>query len=123
MDKIIDKIMVARAVISTIEEKSEPNKIQSKDLKEYGNPMKIPFKDKKGELIPDLAVYYNYGVNLYEIELENILDVEKWRLMSSYAKKFHGHLFLVVPDFLREKVKNELKSNAINAGLIYFKTG
>lgn len=123
MDKSIDKIRVVRAVISTIKDNSEPNKIQSKDLKEYGNPMKITLKDKKREFIPDLAVYYNNGVNLYEIELENKIDVEKWRLMSSYAKKFHGHLFLVVPDFLREKVKNELKSNAINAGLIYFNAG
>jgi hypothetical protein len=85
--------------------------------------MKIPFKDQKRELIPDLAVYYNYGVNLYEIVLENIIDIEKWQLMSAFAKKFRGHLFLVVPGFLCEKVKKELKANAINAGLIYFNTG
>lgn len=122
MDKNIDKMMVVRAVISTIKEGKEPDKIEAKDLRDYDSPAGISFKGYVDGLVPDVAVYRNDEVDLYEVELDENIDVDKWRLMSLYTRKYKGHLFLVVPDFLREKVKSELKNNSINAGLMYFNT-
>ncbi len=120
-----DKIMIARAVISKIENEGAPGKIEAHDLNDYETPRKISLNNQSNGYIPDLAVYYNNDnvMNLYEIELGDNIDIEKWRLMSSKARKNKGCLFLVIPDNLRERVKNELKSNGINAGIIYFKEG
>ncbi len=119
---IIDKEDVAKAVISAIKDEGRPNKIEARDLKDYDTPAKIFLKEKDRPLIPAVAVFYKEGVNLYEIELDDNIDIEKWRLMSLYAKKFKGHLFLVVPDILKDKVKSELKNHSLNAGLLYFTT-
>ncbi len=122
MDENIDKVLVVRAVISTIKEGKAPDKIEAKDLQDYESPARISFKGHNDGLVPDVAVYRNEEVDLYEVELDENIDVDKWRLMSLYARKYKGNLFLVVPDFLREKVKNELKNNSVNAGLLYFNT-
>lgn len=123
MDKGIDKAAIIRAVITTIESENKPQLFKTRYFKNYGTPPKIKLSNRKREFIPDLVVHYDELVNLYEIELEDNIDIEKWRQMALYAKKFNGHLFLVVPDFLCEKVKNVIKSSAINMGLIYFNTG
>lgn len=122
MDEAINKVLVVRAVISTIIEGKAPDKIEAKDLQDYESPARISFKGYNDGLVPDVVVYRNEEVDLYEVELDENIDVDKWRLMSLYARKYKGHLFLVVPDFLREKVKNELKNNSVNAGLLYFNT-
>lgn len=122
MNENIDRVMVLRAVISTIKDGNELNKIEVKDLQDYDSPARISLKGQDGGLVPDIAVYRNDEVDLYEVELDENIDIDKWRLMSLYAKKFQGHLFLVVPDFLKEKVKSELKTSSVNAGLLYFNT-
>ncbi len=118
----IDKTMLVRAVISKIEDKGRPIKIEAKDLEEYDTPIKIYSKEKNNAFIPDLAVYYYDELNLYEIELDEKIDIEKWKLMSLHTQKYKGHLYLVVPDTKKEKVKSELKKRKIKAGLIYFDT-
>ena len=119
----VDKPLVVRAVISEIQNKDQPLKIEAKDIEDYTNPTKLQLKESDRELIPDLVVYYDNHVDLYEVEMEDHIDIEKWRQMLSHAKRLKGHLFLVVPDFLCEKIKDELAGNAINAGLIYFEAG
>ncbi len=118
----IDKTMLVRAVISTIEDKGRPIKIEAKDLEEYDTPIRLFSKGKSNAFIPDLAVYYYDELNFYEIELDEKMDIEKWELMSLHTKKYKGHLYLVVPDIKREKVKSKLKEKKIKAGLIYFDT-
>ena len=120
MKKNIDKTMVVKAVISKIKDEGKPDKIKAKDLKDYKTPSKILYKEKNSHIIPDLAVYNDDGLYLYEVELDDKMDIEKWKIMSLYSKKYKGFLYLVVPDHLREKVKNELQKNQVNAGLIYF---
>ncbi len=122
-NKDIDKAAIIRAVITTIESEKEPQLFETRYTGKYGTPEKIKLKDGNREFIPDLAVHYDAQVDLYEIELEDKIDVEKWRQMALYAKNLKGHLFLVVPDYLCEKVKNKIKTSEINMGLIYFNTG
>lgn len=122
MAKNIDRTLVVKAVISKLNNDRPPDKIKVKNLQGYDPPDKIPAKVKEGGLIPDLTVHYGKELNLYEIELDDDLDSEKWKLMSLYSKKNQGYLFLVVPDYLKDRVKVELEKNEVNAGLIYFHT-
>lgn len=122
MQTNVDKVMVVRAIISKVEDEENPYKIEVKDLNEYKTPDKILRKDKVDGYIPDIVVHYKEKVDLYEVELKNETSLLKWNLMSLYAKNKKGHLFIVVPDYLKEIVKNELINNDFNAGLIYFDT-
>lgn len=123
MPDSVDKPLIIRAIISEIKSKGQPLKIEARDIENYTNPPKLKLEKRDREVIPDLVVHYDNHADLYEVELEDHTDIEKWRQMLLHAKRFKGHLFLVVPDFLGEKIKDELTGNAINAGLIYFNTG
>ena len=79
MEKNIEKIEIVRAVISKIQGEGEPDKIEVKDLKEYDTPSKIPANGMNEGVIPDLAVHKKDELNLYEIELEDQLNPEKWK--------------------------------------------
>jgi enolase len=117
----IDKNLVVQAVISKIKEESDPKIIKVKDLEDYDSPKSIR-SDSEEEYTPDIQVNYEDSVNLYEIELEDGEATKKWQTFSSYAKKNKGHLFIVTPDYLKEKIKKEIQDNEFNAGLIYFST-
>jgi hypothetical protein len=121
-EKAIDKTMVARAVVSKIKDETKPDQIRAKELNEYESPNGISLRGKNEVYAPDIAAVYKDKTHVYEIELNKHVSVDKWRLFSLYAKKNHGNLYLVVPDYLKENVKKELVDNDINAGLIYFNT-
>ncbi len=120
--RIIDKTMVARAVISKIQDETKPEVIKAKHIKEYDMPSKISIKGENNGYIPDIAISFKEKTHVYEIELDKKMATEKWRLLSLYAKKNNGNLYLVVPDYLKEDIKKEIQDNNINAGLIYFNT-
>ncbi|MFO7924528.1 MAG: hypothetical protein R6U58_12635 [Bacteroidales bacterium] len=121
MNNNIDKVLVTRAVISKIKEESDSAQIKARDLKEYDTPSAVITDQKDDGFNPDIVVYDNDVINLYEIELDEDTDKDKWKVLSLYANKHGGHLYLVVPDNIRDEVKKELKMAKINAGLIYFK--
>lgn len=118
----IDKTMVTRAVISKIREEKSPKAIKAKHLISFDNPMKISLKEKNEEYTPDIAAIFDDSTTVYEIELNEIMPVEKWRVLSLYARRNNGNLYLVVPDYLKDPIKEKIKEKEINAGLIYFKT-
>jgi hypothetical protein len=122
MTKSIDKIKIIKAVVSKIMEETNPEKIEAKDLGNFDTPESIPINSKDRFLIPDLAVHYAKELNIYEIELDDKLNPFKWKMMSKYTKQMKGHLFLVVPDFMKDKVREELEKIGVNAGLLYFTT-
>ena len=119
---MIDKTMVSRAVISKIQDDSKPDKILAKHIKEYDTPEKLAFKGQKDGYIPDIVAFFKTEANVYEIELEKEISIEKWHLFDVYAKKYNGRFYIVVPDSLKEAIKKLIKEKEIHAGLIYFKT-
>ncbi len=122
MRKSIDKTMVARAVIAKLEKERNPRLIKAKQVKGYDVPAKITFQGQKEAYIPDIAAIYDQETIVYEIELDSSLPIKKWELLSDYAQKNNGNLYLVIPDFLRDPVKKAIKEKEINAGIIYFDT-
>jgi hypothetical protein len=120
MAQTLDKTMVTRAVIIKIEEERKPKKIKTKHVLGYDSPNKISYKGKEEGYTPDIAAVFDNGTNVYEIELNKTMPVEKWRILSLYARKNNGNLYLVVPDYLKEPIKEEIKDKDISAGVIYF---
>ncbi|MFO7657966.1 MAG: hypothetical protein R6W78_12965 [Bacteroidales bacterium] len=122
MEQAIDKTMVTRAIISKIQDERKPKKIKTNHVIGYDSPNKISIKGRNKEYVPDIAAVFDNSISVYEIELNKTMPFEKWRLLSLYARENNGNLFLVVPDFLTEPIKEKIKEKEINAGIIYFKT-
>jgi len=118
----VDKRMVARVMIQKLEDEKKPMEIRTSFLTGYNSPEKIVVKGKDEKHTPDIEAVFDQETNLYSIELDDEMKTDKWRLLSLYARKKHGNLYLVVPDWLRKPVKNKLEEESINAGLIYFNT-
>jgi hypothetical protein len=122
MAQTLDKTMVTRAVISKIEDERKPKAIKAKHVIGYDSPHKVSIKGKEQGYTPDIAAVFDNSTMVYEIELNKSMPVEKWRVLSLYARKNNGNLYLVVPDYLKEPIKEEIKEKDINAGVIYFNT-
>lgn len=117
------KRVIAQAVVQRIEDTREPNEIKTKHLKGYSSPSIIKLKDEKENvemLYPDIIAEYENETHLYEIELDENVDYQKWKFMSLYANQKNGNLYLIIPDFMRNKVKKSLNDNKINAAILYF---
>jgi len=120
MAQTLNKTMVTRAVIMKIEEERKPKAIKTKHVIGYDSPNKISLKGKDEEYTPDITAIFDNSTSVYEIELNKSMPIEKWRLLSLYARKNKGNLYLVVPDFLKDPIKEEIEDKQINAGVIYF---
>jgi len=122
MDKQINKAEVVKSLIHTIEEKRSLNTIKTKHIDKLDNPEKICLNDENQVYVPDIEAVYDEATTLYEIELDNKMPIEKWRLFSLYSRKKNGSFYLVVPDFLKDNIKKVIKDKEINAGLMFFPT-
>jgi hypothetical protein len=120
--KSFDKSQILRVMIQDIEKKRNPMEIKTDHLKNYSSPEKLTLKGTEEIHKPDMVVVYDKETHLYEVELDRKMETEKWKLYSLYARKNHGNFYLIVPDWLRDPVKDRLKEENINAGLIYFNT-
>ena len=116
------KKIVVQALIDKIETEDKSREIKTQVVEGYKKPEKITIKDTdhKG-YTPDLISEASNRTDLYEVELDEHNYVpEKWRLFSLYSKKTKGNFSIVTPKDNLEQIKNMLRSNQINAKLIYF---
>lgn len=121
-ETIIDKTMVSQAIVLKIKESSQPDKIMAKHIEDFDNPEKLTYEGKKNGFVPDIIAYFKKEANVYEIELDQKVSVDKWQLFDAFAKKNNGKFYVVVPDSFREEIRKIIKSHGISAGLIYFRT-
>lgn len=118
----MNKEEIVNAVIENLLEKKHPTEIKTPHIEKYASPVKLKIKDSEEVFTPDITAQFGDSANLYEIELDDNFQVNKWKLFSFHAKKRHGNLYLIVPDWLRESVKEVLTNQNINAGIIFFNT-
>lgn len=116
----IDKNTVARIMVKKIEQENKPKEIRTSYLKGYSIPDKIAFKGNNDGHTPDIEAIYDNSHNLYEIELDDNIKVDKWKLLSLYAKINSGKFYLVVPRWLKEPIIDEIKKEKIRARVISF---
>lgn len=122
MRQKINKSMVSRAIISKIEDERNPKEIRTNHVVGYKSPIEVSDEQSNNEFTPDIAAIYENETIVYEIELEKEMPIKKWQTLSKYVRKYNGSFYLVVPNTLKELVKNKLEENEVNAGVITFAT-
>ena len=119
----ISKKMIAEVIIDKLIQEGKSNQIRTSYVKDYLPPEKIQVQGKDETYVPDVKVLYdNDEANLYEIQLDDNIQTDKWKILSTYANKQNGNLYVVAPDWLRNQIKKELIDNEIHAKIIYFET-
>ena len=117
----ISKKMIAEVIIDKLIQEGKSNQIRTSYVKDYLPPEKIQVQGKDETYVPDVKVLYDEA-NLYEIQLDDNIQTDKWKILSTYANKQNGNLYVVAPDWLRNQIKKELIDNEIHAKIIYFET-
>jgi len=120
--RVIDKTVVSRAVVIKIQDDSDPDLIKATHVKGYDDPEIIYNETKNKGYKPDIVSFNKNEINVYEIELNDEMPVEKWQLFAEYARKNNGNLFLIMPDYLKEPIKDQIREKEIHTKLIYFNT-
>lgn len=120
--KAINKTVVSRAVIIKIQDDRDPDLIKATHIKGYDDPEIIYDEKKDKGYKPDIVSFNKNEINVYEIELNDKMPVRKWQIFAEYAKKNNGNLFLIMPDYLKETIKEEIRKMEIHSKLIYFNT-
>lgn len=92
----ISKELVVQAIIDKIEKEQENPEIRTLYVKGYKAPNKIITKgnEEKG-FTPDVVFSNEDRTELYEIELDEKIKLNKWRLFSLFSKKENGNLNIV----------------------------
>jgi hypothetical protein len=111
-------------IIITLIDKARGNKgiltIRSRFGHEFERPDSIKIKGKKKQVTPDLVIESSAGTDLYVVEQETTADIEKWRLLSLYALKLQGNLYIVVPHDNEAYISRKLEESKISARIVYF---
>lgn len=115
----INKEVIAKAVIKSINTQN-PVKIETRFLKGYDTPDKIVYKSSRKGYNPDIIVFFEDATYIYEIELDDNCETNKWQLFSLYTKKNKGRFYLIVPDWMILSVKATLKNKKIDASILHF---
>lgn len=116
------KKIVVQALIDKIKNENKPNEIRTHVVEGYKKPERITKKDGDQQgYIPDVIAESTGRTDLFEVELGDEDYVpEKWSLFSLYSKKNKGDFSIITPKDKLEQVRNMVKSNQIDARLIYF---
>jgi len=70
--------------------------------------------------MPDLVYHHEDRTELDELELDNKIELAKWKLFALFSKKEKGNLNIVTHEEYLPRFRELLKSNNIHAKLIYF---
>lgn len=119
-EETTNKEKIVQAVIDNLLEKKQPKEIKTPYIEKYETPAGLKARNGNKTFVPDITAIFDDSSNLYEIELDDDFQVNKWKLFSIYARERNGKLFLVVPEWLKESVKKELVDKNIHAGIIFF---
>jgi hypothetical protein len=118
----VSKKLLTKVLVDKIKSDREPLEIRAQHLQEIKSTEKIVPSGTTNGFYPDIAVKYDKESHIYEIELDDEPKVGKWKLFSLHARKHNGNFYIVVPDWLKDNIKQQLSKENINAGLLYFNT-
>jgi len=117
----VSKKIVVQAIIDKVENDQKDVTIQTGVIEGYPKPEKITDgNDENKSYIPDVVLLSDDHTELYEVELENEFELDKWKIFSSFTAGQEGHFNIVTPEESLPRVRETLKSNNIDAKIIYF---
>jgi hypothetical protein len=118
---IINKKIVVQAIIDKIENENDDFEIKTGIVEGYNRPEKIIRKgDQEKGYVPDVMMQNDRKTELFEVELDEDFELDKWKLFSLYSTKLKGNFNIVAPEEILPKVREVLHSEHINARIIYF---
>ncbi|HER10050.1 MAG TPA: hypothetical protein ENO20_14190 [Bacteroides sp.] len=118
---VINKKVVVQAIIDKIENEHDDFEIKTGIVEGYGRPEKIIRKGDQGKgYVPDVILESDQRTELFEVELDDDFELDKWKLFSLYTTKMKGNFNIVTPEAILPQVREVLNSENINAKIIYF---
>ncbi len=95
----ITKQQVAKTIISQLEEQSDELSVQTDLLNSFVPSPHITIQSSCYEFSPDILTTEKNGeTNIYEIQLNNNINAEKWLIFSHYTEVRQGELHIIVPE-------------------------
>ena len=95
----LTKKQVAKSIVPQLEEQAYEMSLQTGLLKNYIPSSPITTQTKDNGFIPDIITTEKNGeTNIYEIQLTNNIDTEKWNFFAQFTKERHGKLHIIVPE-------------------------
>ncbi len=118
---MVSKQIVVQAIIEKVEKEFDNVEIRTSVVEGYERPETISEKGNREEgFTPDVMLTSPEGTEIYEVEMDQNYQVEKWRLFSLYSGKKNGDLNIVTPEEQLPELRDVLNKNDIKAKIIYF---
>jgi len=116
----IMQAMTVDSRIRSIEKQHGDADIKALDMQGYQSPETIVIKGKnQNGFTPDVMFRNDDRTELFEVELNEEVELGKLRLFSLFSKKEKGQLHIVTPKKNLSRFRTLLNSNKISAKLIY----
>ena len=95
----LTKKQVAKSIVPQLEEQAYEMSLQTGLLKNYIPSYPITTQTEDNGFIPDIITTEKNGeTNIYEIQLTNNINTEKWNFFAHFTKERHGKLHIIVPE-------------------------
>ncbi|MFB6342227.1 hypothetical protein ACE01N_06670 [Saccharicrinis sp. FJH2] len=119
----LDKESITKVVLKEVTRQNRGAEIHAKHTRDLPNPARLAWKNKEENYMPDIIVRNGKnGMSIYEIELTDEFDIDKWRLYSMYARRSNGKLHLVLPRWLSTRAKEKIDECNLKNILVEFVT-
>ncbi|AHW62049.1 hypothetical protein SAMN05444285_12453 [Draconibacterium orientale] len=117
----LTKKQVAKSIVPQLEEQAYEMSLQTGLLKNYSPSSPITTQTEDNGFIPDIITTEKNGeTNIYEIQLNNNINTEKWSFFAHFTKERHGKLHIIVPEPNLSAAEKVIVENDIrNVSLMY----
>ncbi|WP_319226552.1 hypothetical protein [Draconibacterium orientale] len=117
----LTKKQVAKSIVPQLEEQAYEMSLQTGLLKNYSPSSPITTQTEDNGFIPDIITTEKNGeTNIYEIQLNNNINTEKWSFFAHFTKERHGKLHIIVPEPNLSAAEKVIVENDIcNVRLMY----
>jgi len=118
---MLDKKLVVQAIIEKAELDYDDLLIKTSVVEGYEKPDKITLKGTQDKgYVPDVWLRNEQTTELYEVELGQDYQLDKWRLFSLYSNRQNGNFNIVTPEDHLHQLRSVLNEHQIHARILYF---
>lgn len=92
------------------------------NCKGHNPPARVKWDDEDEGVIPDITGEYSGSLYVFDIETGDGLDVKsaenRWRLLSTHAKRCKGKFYLVVPEPKAKRLQTIIEDLDVQPGFL-----
>ena len=95
----LTKQQVAKSIVPQLEEQAYDMSLKTGLIQNYAPCSPLRTQSAHNGFIPDIITTEKNGeTNIYEIQLNNNINTEKWNFFAHFTKERHGKLHIIVPE-------------------------